>query len=287
MKRPLIILGGTTASGKSRIAIELAKQINGVIINGDSRQIYKELSIGTARPTEEEMSDIPHYLYGYISVKDSYSIYNYQQDVYTLLKQIPKEKACIIVGGTGLYIDSVIYDYHLQKDVGNNAEDLRSLNLEELQRQISPEILNTLNNSEKHNPRRLIRIIQRGSLPIPSKEPLFPIKYFVIDLPDEIIRNKVEQRVEKMFNLGLEKECRYLWTHGYFRYPALNSIGYIEFKEYFNGDISLDKVKNEIITNTIKYIKRQRTWFKHHKDAIFTSDMSLIQRESQSLLKRV
>lgn len=284
MSRPLIVVGGTTASGKSQIAMELAKQINGVIINGDSRQVYKELMIGTARPKEEEIENIPHYLYGHISVKDKYNIYSYQHDVYAVLEQIPKDKACIIVGGTGLYIDSVIYNYQLQKIITNTG-DLNGLTLEELQQRVPIEVFNVLNNSERHNPRRLMRIIQRGYTSKPNRRLQFPTKYFVVDLPDDILKDRVKLRIEKMFKEGLEKECAYLWEHGYFKYPALNTIGYAEFQEYFEKKIPLESVKDNIFKNTTKYIKRQRTWFKRHKDATFTSDTNLILEESQHLLK--
>jgi len=129
----VIVIAGPTASGKSKIALQLAKNINGVIINGDSRQIYKELRIGTSRPIESEFEKISHYLYGHISVKEKYNIYKYQKEVKEILNNLPKGKIPIIVGGTGLYIDSVIYNYTLkEEDASLQREDLENKSIKEL-----------------------------------------------------------------------------------------------------------------------------------------------------------
>ncbi|MBP5204659.1 tRNA (adenosine(37)-N6)-dimethylallyltransferase MiaA, partial [bacterium] len=123
----LIVIAGTTASGKSQIALDLAKKRDCVIINADSRQVYKEISIGTAKPTFQDYKDnigyidnIPHYLYSYVSVKEDYNLYRYQKDAYNTLKNIPPNKVPILVGGTGLYIDSVVYNYKLVEHTIDN-----------------------------------------------------------------------------------------------------------------------------------------------------------------------
>ena len=224
--RSITLIAGPTASGKSGIAIDLAKRINGVIINADSRQIYKELSIGTAKPSESEMENIPHYLYGYVSITEEYNIHKYQKDVLELIKTIPDDKQIILVGGTGLYIDSVIFGYNLDSENDNNAqrELLSSLTLEALQSKISPEVLWMLNESDRNNPRRLVRIIEReGVISTRNTSPVFPCKYFVVDFPKEILEKNVMQRVEEMFKQGLEMEARDAFEKGYYQYPALQS----------------------------------------------------------------
>lgn len=288
--RPLIVIAGPTATGKSDIAIKLAQALNGVIINADSRQVYKEMNIGTARPSEEQMAQVPHFLYGTVSVKDSYNIYEYQQDVFKLLETIPEGQTPILVGGTGLYIDSVIYNYNLvqsEKMQNQSRGALENFSVQQLQQQISEDILSQLNNSDKNNPRRLQRIIERGNS-LPEKRlttPTFPCKYFVIDLPTEILKERVEKRVDQMIENGLIEENKILREEGLNRYPACNSIGYSEFDGYFENEKSIGDVKSEIVSNTMHYIKRQRTWFKRNKNAIWTTDFDSILKESENLLK--
>ncbi|MBU1120007.1 tRNA (adenosine(37)-N6)-dimethylallyltransferase MiaA, partial [Patescibacteria group bacterium] len=276
----------------SDIAIKLAKAINGVIINADSRQIYKEMSIGTARPSDEQMQQVPHFLYGTVSVKDSYNIYEYQKDIFKLLETIPEAQTPILVGGTGLYIDSVIYNYNLKSqsemDIDNERRNkLAKLSIEELQQQIPKDILEKLNNSDRNNPRRLQRIIERGSISTDNqvKKEAFPCKYFVIDLPSDILKTRIEKRVDEMIKNGLVEENKKLRETGLNKYPACNSIGYSEFDGYFENEKTIGDVKNEIVTNTLHYIKRQRTWFKRNQNAIRTTEFDLILKESENLLK--
>jgi tRNA dimethylallyltransferase len=288
--RPLIVIAGPTGTGKSDIAIRLAKSINGVIINADSRQVYKEMNIGTARPSEEQLAQVPHFLYGTVSVKDSYNIYEYQQDVFELLKTIPEAQTPILVGGTGLYIDSIIYNYNLvesEKIQNQSRGAFENFSVQQLQQQIPEDVLSQLNNSDKNNPRRLQRIIERGNF-LPEKKsttPTFPCKYFVLDLPTGILKEKVEKRVDQMIENGLIEENKILRKEGLNKYPACNSIGYREFDGYFENEKTIGEVKDEIIANTMHYIKRQRTWFRRNPDAIWTNDFDSILKESENLLK--
>lgn len=230
----IIVIAGTTASGKSTLSLKLAKEINGVIINGDSRQIYKEISIGTSKPNKSDMGNIPHYLYSFVSVKDKYNIYKYQRDVSKVLNKIPKDKIPIIVGGTGLYIDSVIYNYNLSKKSKGGA-------LEHL--------------------------------------------YFVVDKPKDILKENIRKRVDEMFAKGLLEENIYIRKKKLSKYPSLKTIGYAEFDEYFEKKKKLEEVKNEIVKNTIDYAKRQRTWFRRNKDAIWESNYNMLLDRSNKFIK--
>jgi tRNA dimethylallyltransferase len=186
--RPIYVIAGPTASGKSSLAIKLAKDINGVIINADSRQVYKELNIGTAKSTPDEIinekewkiENISHFLYGFVSIKTPYNLYEYQKDVQSVLDSLPEDKTPILVGGTGLYIDSIVYNYILKKNSYKPAdrESLENKSLSELQEQIDSNILNSLNDSDRNNPVRLIRILEKGSQTFEKGEPL-DFKYFV------------------------------------------------------------------------------------------------------------
>jgi len=288
--RPLIVIAGPTATGKSDMAIRLAKAINGVIINADSRQVYQEMSIGTAKPSKEQMAQVPHFLFGTVSMKDTYNIYEYQKDVFKLLETIPATQVPILVGGSGMYIDSVIYNYNLvqsEKIQNQSRGALENFSVQQLQQQIPEDILSQLNNSDKNNPRRLQRIIERGNS-LPEKKlttPLFPNRYFVLDLPIEILRTRVKTRVDQMLENGLIEENKKLREEGLNKYTAFDSICYREFDGYFEGEKTLEQVKEEIVTSNMKYAKRQRTWFRKNPNAIWTTDFDLILKESENLLK--
>ncbi|MFA5633876.1 MAG: tRNA (adenosine(37)-N6)-dimethylallyltransferase MiaA [Candidatus Dojkabacteria bacterium] len=284
--KPIIVIAGPTASGKSDFAIKLAKDINGVIINADSRQIYKEISIGTAKPSIEEMKEVPHFLYGHISVKENYNIYRYQKDVEKVLTNLSKEQIPIFVGGTGLYIDSVVFNYHLSKEEVDKEErgKLNLLSIKELRKLVDPNILKSLNNSDRNNPVRLIRIIEKNEKrELRGKELIH--KYFVIDIDKEELNRRIRDRVENMIDNGLIEENINTREEDLNKYPALKTIGYQEFDGYFEKQKSLDDVKDEIVKNTSKYAKRQKTWFRRHKHAIWTNDYDLILAESLKLIK--
>ena len=278
----LIVIAGVTASGKSQIALDLAKRIDGVIINADSRQVYQEISIGTAKPTFQNYKDnigyidnIPHYLYSYVSVKEDYNLYRYQKDVYSALKEITQDKVPILVGGTGLYIDSVVYSYKLVEHtiINNNSDtNLDNLSVEELQEMIDKEELSKLNNSDINNPRRLVRLIQGRSYEMEKGEEI-PHIYFVIDKPKEEINKNIEKRVDYMLENGLIEENKYIRDNDLRKYKALNTIGYQEFDD---TTLSIEQVREKIITHTKQYAKRQRTWFRRNKEVIYVKSLEEI-----------
>ncbi len=281
----VIVIAGPTASGKSQIALQLAKDINGVIINGDSRQIYKELRIGTARPTESEFENIAHYLYGHISVREKYNIYKYQKEVIEILGNLPKAKIPIIVGGTGLYIDSVIYNYTLQEqDTSPQRGELENKSIKELQSLINPTVLKQLNESDIVNPVRLRRIIEKGDLGNQRGKKLECL-YFVMNVDKRRLEKNIKERVTQMFSDGLLEENIYLKDNNLFNYTVSKIIGYKEFEDYFSGTKTIEEIKSEIIKNTKKYAKRQKTWFKRNKDVIWSDSYDLILERSTKFIK--
>ncbi len=291
---PVIVIAGPTGTQKSNLAIKLAQHINGVIINGDSRQIYQELKIGTAQPTPEIIKNhlwfiknVPHYLYGFISITQPYNLYKYQQTVYKLLKEI--NQPVIIVGGTGLYIDAVVQGYKL-KDKNINVKrrnELLSLPTTALQQLISPNLLKKLNNSDKHNPHRLIRIIEREDISN-GKSPIKHLYFKTVINSNHLYHNRLERRIEKMFKAGLVNEItdlikKYpdLWD-----LPTLNTIGYKEFKEHFYPPhIPLEEVKLNIFQHTKQYAKRQKTWFRRNKKAKPIQTLEQLIQDTESFLK--
>jgi len=284
---PIIVISGCTASGKSNVALKLAKRINGVILNADSRQIYKEVSIGTAKPNlilnesnQWEKEGIIHYLYSQTSINKKYNLYQYQTDAFKILNQLSPQITPILTGGTGLYIDSVIFNYKLktlsqpQTEVADNLSDFTA---KELQRLVPLEILNKLNESDRQNKNRLIRVIQKG-LPSIEKGTSLEHIYFFLDIEKGILEKRIEQRVNQMFKNGLLEEnikIRNAFPKSTF---FKTTIGYKEFEDYFKKNISLDEVKEDIITHTKQYAKRQRTWFRRNKGVIYVKNLEEIEK---------
>ncbi len=284
---PIIVISGCTASGKSDVALKLAKRINGVILNADSRQIYKEVSIGTAKPNlilnesnQWEKEGITHYLYSQTSINKKYNLYQYQTDAFKILNQLSPQITPILTGGTGLYIDSVIFNYKLktlsqpQTEVADNLSDFTA---KELQRLVPSEILNKLNESDRQNKNRLIRVIQKG-LPSIEKGTSLEHIYFFLDIEKGILEKRIEQRVNQMFKDGLLEENIKIRN----KFPKSTffktTIGYKEFEDYFKKNISLDEVKEDIITHTKQYAKRQRTWFRRNKGVIYVKNLEEIEK---------
>ena len=265
----IVVIAGPTASGKSDIALRLAKSIGGYIINGDSRQVYRYLDIGTAKPVfDKQISEdiyildgIKHYLFNIVDPKEKFTLFEYQLATKKIISKT--EGTPILVGGSGLYIDSVVFNYKL---TNSNTKDttLDGMNVSQLQR-LAKEYLPLMNDSDRKNKHRLIRAIQRGSVTHKRGKPLNHI-YFVLDVKKEILEKRVKDRIEMMFKRGLLKENISLLERGYtYEDRGMNSIGYIEFKEYFNKNISLEEVKEKIFKNTMSYIKRQKLGLKEIK----------------------
>lgn len=288
-ERKIIVIAGPTGSGKSDLALKLAHDIGGYIINGDSRQVYKHLSVGTAKPipdhiTQEgtyEISGINHYLYDFIDPKERFSLFEYQQEVQKILNS--KKGFPILVGGTGLYIDSIVFNYDLKEN--NQLVDLSNLSIEELQLRAKP-LIEDMNESDRKNRHRLIRAIQRNSVEKIKGKELDHI-YFVIDIPKDVLKERIERRIDNMFTNGLEKENRDLLSMGYtYLDKGLNSIGYKEFEKYFNGECTLEEVKSEILRNTLKYAKRQRTWFRRNPNCIYVNSYESILDLASNFIRR-
>ena len=282
-KGKIIVIAGATATGKSEISIKLANELNGYIINADSRQIYKKINIGSAKPKFDReiskgihtLNGITHYLYDFVDPKENFTIFDYQNSVNNVLKNthgIP-----ILTGGSGLYIDSVVYNYKLSKN--NKNIYLKDKSIEELQ-ELAKEYLPYMSESDRKNRHRLIRAIQREGINREKGKELNNI-YFVIDIEKEILQERIKKRIDDMFKEGLLEENISLLKQGYtYDDKGMKTIGYIEFKEYFENKISLEDVKERIFKNTMAYIKRQRTWFRRNKGSIWVRDYSQMLRDS-------
>ena len=271
MMSKIIVIIGPTACGKTKISIELAKKLNAEIINADAVQVYKDVNIGTAKITKEEMEGISHHLIDFVSLDKKYTIYDYQKDGRRILNKLIKENRNIIIaGGSGLYIKSLLYDYNLEEEIKkeNIYQDLSNEELKSLVDKIDSN-----NDIHINNRKRLLRYLEhynntgKATINNESKnKPLYDFKVIYLKPDREELYNYINNRVEKMISSGLLQEARYLYDNN----VNTNSIiGYKELNEYFNNKISLEEAIDNIKKNTRHYAKRQLTWFNNQfKDKI-------------------
>lgn len=271
MKNKIIVITGPTATGKTKLSVELAKEYNAVIINADSTAIYKEPLIATAKVTEEEKEGIPHYMLDLISLNEEYTIYDFQKEGRALIdKLISENKNIIIVGGSGLYIKALLYNYNLEETTPDKV-DYSMYSNEELKSQADEIDIN--NNIHVNNRQRLERYItyfnKTGKTISKTDEinqKLYDFTLIGLDAPREIIYERINKRVDQMFESGLLEEAEKLYKENYKNYA--NIIGYRELNEYFKNNITLEEAKEQIKQNTRHYAKRQFTWFKNQMDDI-------------------
>ena len=263
----IIVIVGPTGVGKTKLSIELAKKLDAEIINGDSVAIYKYLDIGSAKPTKEEQENIKHHLIDIKEPTEEYSVFDYQQDVRRLIKDITsRNKRVIIVGGTGLYIKSALYDYEFQEGTTYNTYD--NLSNEEIFEEIkkyTDEITVHVNNRK-----RLIRLLNKyqNDEPISNKKDklLYPCKVIGLTTNRDTLYERINKRVDVMINCGLLDEINSL-KDKYTSSRILNSgIGYKEFYNYLFNNQSLDETIEQIKQDSRRYAKRQYTFFKHQFD---------------------
>lgn len=298
-KPKIIVIVGPTASGKSDLAIRLAKKINAEIVSADSRQIYKEMNIGTAKPLKKEMAEIPHYLIDIKKPNQDYTLANYKKDAIKIIARIlKKNKLPILVGGTGLYIDAVIDNFDIprvkpNKKLRNKLEkEIKTRGLEyvfEKLTKLDPEAVNII---DRHNPRRVIRAFEitlATGVPFSSQrrkgKPLFNALKIGISLSKEKLKERIERRVDKMIKQGLVKEVKNLIKKYSKKQPIFSAISYKEIISYLRGNISLKETTNLIKTNTWQYSRRQMTWFRQDKNIHWFQSSKTLFKKAKELVK--
>lgn len=275
MKLPkLIVILGPTASGKTETAIQLAKKFNGEIVSADSRQIYKEMNIGTAKPTKKELKGIRYHLIDIVGPKKDFNVALYKNLAVKKIKEIQKKgKVPLLVGGTGLYIKAVVDNLDFpkiipDKKLRNKLEKKTAKELFKIYERLDPEGSKFI---DKNNKRRLIRAIEVCKLTSEpfwqqrkKQKPIFDILEIGIKMNESELKKRIDRRTEKMFQSGLEEEIRKLHKK-YGWLSSLQTIGYQEFKEYLEGKITKKEVEKLIKLRTFQFVKRQITWFKKDK----------------------
>lgn len=255
----IVVIIGPTGVGKTKLSLSLAKKYNAEIINADAMQIYKEMNIGTAKVSDTQ--GIPHHLLSIKSVNDSYSVCEYQKDARKVLDElISKNKNVIIVGGTGLYIKALLYDYKFNEE--RISETYEELTNEEILNEI-----NKISTTDVHvnNRKRLIRTLNRiknnKEEEISGNNLLYDNVYFIgLTTERSVLYDRINKRVDEMVEEGLIKEVKDLYKKNINTTAINTAIGYKELYKYFNGEISLEESIDLIKRNSRRYAKRQYTW---------------------------
>lgn len=263
---PLIVVVGETASGKSALAMELASRFDGELICADSWTVYRGFDVGTAKPSAEEQVRLPHHLLDVADPEQGFSAVEFQRLAKATIADIAgRGKLPVMVGGTGLYIDSVLYDYQfLPAPPEGLREQLNGLSLEALQQKAHDDGLDTTG-IDLRNKRRIIRLIENNGLRPTRRAMRDNTLVLGIRVDREHLRQRVERRVDTMLAAGLEAEVRALASRYGWQAEPMKGIGYREWQDFFEASQPLGQTRERIIAATMGLAKRQRTWFQRNK----------------------
>ena len=296
-KNKLIILAGPTASGKTSVSIDLAKRIGGEIISADSMQVYKYMDVGTAKISVEEMQGVKHHLIDVLDPKEDFNIVKFQNMVKCSIEEIVKNGHIpILVGGTGFYIQSIIYDIDFNTEDDNSSvrkkleEEYDTLGADFMYEKLKKIDSVSAKTIHKNNKKRIIRAIEFfliNNEPISShnevqrkKNSPYDYRFFVLNPPRDILYERINKRVDIMVENGLVDEVKKLREMGLsMENISMQGIGYKEIIEYLNGEVSLESAIENIKQNTRHMAKRQVTWFKREKDVIYVDPFSFESNE--------
>lgn len=301
-KKNVIVICGPTASGKTALSIELAKKINGEIVSCDSMQIYKEMNIGTAKPTIDERQGIKHYMIDIISPNERYSVADYKRDAKKYIRKIIKDKKTpIVVGGTGLYVDSLIYEieypniefdgeYRKQLEKIVEKEGLKKMYQEA--KKIDPEAIEKISSNDAKRIMRILEIYHatgknKTEQEIQSRknEVEFNYKVYAILWERQKLYDRINARVDIMLEDGLIEEVKEIYSK-YKKFPtAMQGLGYKEVVTYLDGNCTKEEMIEKIKMETRRYAKRQMTWFRKNKQTIWLDGQEKIQNNLNIILE--
>lgn len=302
-KQKVIVICGPTASGKTKLSIEIAKKINGEIVSADSMQIYKEMDIGTAKPTIEEMQGIKHYLLDFVSPDKRYSVADYKKDAINAIDEIiEKNKVPIVVGGTGLYINSLIYgieypeieiDIKYRNELERTADEPDGLRkLYEMAKKIDEEAIKNISPNDKKRICRILEIYHstgktKTQQEIESRKngPKYDYIVYGLNMDRDKLYDRINKRVDIMIQDGLIEEVKNVASK-YKKFPtAMQGLGYKEVLEYLNGDTTKEEMIEKIKMETRRYAKRQLTWFRRYETIKWIDALGDIQNNINIILE--
>lgn len=295
MRNPIIVIAGPTASGKTALAIELAKKYRGEVINADSRSIYIGMDIGTSKPTAREMDSIPHHLFDIVHPNETFSLADYQKLAREKITEIQtRNNIPFIVGGSGLYIDAVVYNFNLTEATKDDEtrKELEKLENKELLAKLQKLDKETYKKIDKNNRRRLIRALEvilltNKGFYDQQKKSSSPnnVLYLALDCPKEVLYKKINNRIDAWFSNGLVEETKNLSAKYSFDLPSMSSIGYSEIAQYLNGKTSSTEASEIMKRRTKNYAKRQLTWFRRNKDITWIKSVKEADKVIASFIK--
>ncbi len=274
----LIVICGPTATGKSGLALELARRLNSVILSADSRQVYRELDIGTAKPTLAEQQSVPHYLIDICHPTETLTLAEYQaqaQSLITSLSEGEKDFPVILVGGTGLYLKAIVKGLKIprvspQSELRSQFLSLPQSQLYAFLSQVDPLAAEKIHPNDSVRTVRALEVFYVTGIPISLQQgenpPTYPILNIGLDCHRNNLELRIKTRTEKMVQLGLVEEVERLGNKYGWHLPLLDTLGYGEMKQYLAGDISLAEAEDLTVLHTRQFAKRQRTWFRANRE---------------------
>ena len=276
MKKVVVIVG-PTGVGKTKLSIELAKHYNSEIINGDSVQIYKELDIGSAKVTKEEMQGIKHHLLDFKNIEEDYTVYDYQTDLRDKINEFyDRGITPIVAGGTGLYLKAALYDYKFEKEDNSNFNSYEEYSNEEVYEMLKQKDEKEANKLHPNNRKRVVRALnvinnisqsKTKMLEEQKHEPIYDVSFIGLTLPRDVLYERIDKRVDVMIENGLLEETRNLFNkYGDKNYKSLQAIGYKELFMHYRGEIGYEEAIELIKKKSRNYAKRQYTWFNNQFD---------------------
>ena len=302
MKSKVIVICGPTASGKTSLSIELAKKINGEIISCDSMQIYKDMTIGTAKPTIEEMDRIPHYLIDFVLPSERYSVADFKKAATKKIEEIlSRNKTPIIVGGTGLYVDALVYNIEyleLETDLKYRQELenlIKQKGIEGLYKKAKQIDAQAMQNISLNDKKRIMRVLEiyhqtgKTKTQVEAESRLTPSPYeyiiFAITMDREKLYERINKRVDIMIEQGLIEEVQGL-INKYNEFPtAMQGLGYKEVVEYIKGKTTKEEMIEKLKMETRRYAKRQLTWFRKNKAIKWINGLAPLEQNIQCILE--